>query len=162
MEKLDEVLVALGRLQSQVDQIQKHPNLAAVPKPKARQSALKTTPARQPEEGEEGDAEAILMEVREKLSRKPVRVPDEPGGETMKHQAKDLLEASGAMSGDLNLDDAMKITMLKLLKDRPPGRRNFQAFRTGRNLQATTKLRGGAHRPGEDEASRQWKSSVLP
>ena len=32
----------------------------------------------------------------------------------------------------------------------------------GRNLQATTKLRGGAHRPGEDEASRQWKSSVLP
>ena len=62
------------------------------------------------------------MEVREKLSRKPVRVPDEPGGETMKHQAKDLLEASGAMSGDLNLDDAMKITMLKLLKDMQQGK----------------------------------------
>ena len=177
MEKLDEVLVALGRLQSQVDQIQKHPNLAAVPKPKARQSALKTTPARQPEEGEEADAEAILMEVREKLSRKPVRVPDEPGGETMKHQAKDLLEASGAMSGDLNLDDAMKITMLKLLKDmqqgktsrkkKLPGLPNWEesssndeaqgwssSSRGGRGIEAVEKLRAAMRNHPEAYQSR--------
>ena len=120
-QKLDEVLVALGRLESRVDQIQRHPNLASVPKPKARRSALKSMPAREVEEVDP-DEEEILTEVRERLSRKPGRVPDEPGGETVKHQIKDLLEVPEAMASDLNLDDAMKITMLKMLRDLQQGK----------------------------------------
>lgn len=123
LAKLDQVMSALGHLESRVDQIQSQPQLREVPRPTPMQKEVgRSTMAG--ERGEREDPDEILAEVRAGLRQgRPRRVQDEPGRQTAADLIKEMQEDPTNLEGT-NMDNLVKLSLLKMMQEMSSGKSN--------------------------------------
>lgn len=150
LTKLDQVMAALGHLESRVDQMQSQPQLREVPRPAPSQKEARHS-ATAAGSGAKEDPEEILAEVRSGLRHgRPKRVQDEPGRQTAADLMKELQEDPAGLQ-NTNVDDLMKLSMLKMM----------QEMSSGRSSRKTKKLPGLRLPYWEDSSDedQNWSSS---
>jgi hypothetical protein len=111
---VETIFTMLAKLESRLDQMQSSAHTKEVPRPPV---ASKAAPSAHPEL----DEEALMDTIRDTVRPKPARLMDEPGRQT----AADLLKKNAFLEesfSSANMDDLMKLEMLKLMKELQGGK----------------------------------------
>ena len=117
---LKAVVAVLAKLEKRVEELQKHPNLQTVKTPAPQRKAAAKTQAAPPQiDGpNDKDMAEILRAMREEVGSRPERIADEPASRITAQDCINLVDPDMAQSSSgPSVDDMMKISMLKLMKE---------------------------------------------
>ncbi|CAL1146331.1 unnamed protein product [Cladocopium goreaui] len=117
---LKAVVAVLAKLEKRVEELQKHPNLQTVKTPAPQRKATAKTQAAPPQiDGpNDKDMAEILRAMREEVGSRPERIADEPASRITAQDCINLVVPDMAQSSSgPSVDDMMKISMLKLMKE---------------------------------------------
>ncbi|CAK9004203.1 Guanylate-binding protein 7, partial [Durusdinium trenchii] len=148
---LDQVLAALAKLESRMDQLQR--KVDGKPSNLHQSTVAKDKPGKKVvEKSEEKDWADILKALKEEVGPRPSKVLDEPAARTTAQELVSLVEEEMAASSSTpSVDDMMKLSMLKLLKD-------LQG-KTSKKSKKLPGLIGGIGSSSEEEGGETWSST---
>ena len=148
---LDQVLTALAKLESRMDQLQR--KVDSKPSNLHQSTVAKDKPGKKVvEKSEEKDWADILKALKEEVGPRPSKVLDEPAARTTAQELVSLVEEEMAASSSTpSVDDMMKLSMLKLLKD-------LQG-KTSKKSKKLPGLIGGIGSSSEEEGGETWSST---